>query len=197
MNTLTLETHLCIEDVKIDSSTITIELSDGRCVSTPLVWYPRLLNGTTKERKNWELIGDGHGIHWPDLDEDLSMDGMLMVAHPLSLKNPFKSGSLKERRKAERAHGPNPSRLALGLLKHPDHQLSGATPGDVRKKYRAFIISKSTYNSCRSAPCPNLSDTTSRFMSGVMHPAFSSAIFPQNEQMCATFCLASASASLF
>lgn len=77
MNTLTLETHLCIEDVKIGSSTITIELSDGRCVSTPLVWYPRLLNGTAKERKNWELIGDGHGIHWPDLDEDLSMDGML------------------------------------------------------------------------------------------------------------------------
>lgn len=77
MNTLTLETHLCIEDVKIDSSTITIELSDGRAVSTPLVWYPRLLNGTAKERKNWELIGDGQGIHWPDLDEDLSMDGML------------------------------------------------------------------------------------------------------------------------
>ena len=75
MNTLTLEPSVCIQDVKISSSALTVELSDGRSVSTPLVWYPRLLNATVKERNHWELIGEG--VHWPDLDEDLSCEGIL------------------------------------------------------------------------------------------------------------------------
>lgn len=77
MNTSTIDSHLRIEDVAVDSSTLRIELSDGRSVSAPLVWYPRLLNGTAKERRKWQLIGDGLGIHWPELDEDLSMEGIL------------------------------------------------------------------------------------------------------------------------
>ena len=78
MNTLTLEPPpVGIQDIKVTSSALTIELSDGRSISAPLVWYPRLLNASSKERNNWELIGEGHGIHWPDLDEDLSVEGML------------------------------------------------------------------------------------------------------------------------
>jgi hypothetical protein len=77
MNTLTIDSHLRIEDVEVDISTLRIDLSDGRSVSAPLVWYPRLLNGTAKERRKWQLIGDGLGIHWPELDEDLSMEGIL------------------------------------------------------------------------------------------------------------------------
>jgi hypothetical protein len=78
MNTLTLEPpSVGIQDIKVTSSALTIELSDGRSISAPLVWYPRLLNASSKERNNWELIGEGHGIHWPDLDEDLSMDGII------------------------------------------------------------------------------------------------------------------------
>jgi hypothetical protein len=77
MNTLTLEPpSVGIQDIKVTSSALTIELSDGRSISAPLVWYPRLLNASSKERNNWELIGEGHGIHWPDLDEDLSMEGI-------------------------------------------------------------------------------------------------------------------------
>ena len=78
MNTLTLEPpSVGIQDIKVTSSALTIELSDGRSISAPLVWYPRLLNASSKERNNWELIGEGHGIHWPDLDEDLSMEGII------------------------------------------------------------------------------------------------------------------------
>ena len=61
----------------MDSSSLKVELLDGRSVTVPLVWYPRLVNATTAERNHWELIGDGQGIHWPDLDEDLSLEGLL------------------------------------------------------------------------------------------------------------------------
>jgi len=54
-----------------------VDLEDGRVIATPLVWYPRLLDATPEQRANWELIGRGEGIHWPDVDEDLSVEGML------------------------------------------------------------------------------------------------------------------------
>lgn len=56
---------------------MTVLLDDGRQVSVPLVWYPRLLHGSPAERQNYEFIGDGEGIHWPDLDEDISVEGIL------------------------------------------------------------------------------------------------------------------------
>jgi hypothetical protein len=54
-----------------------VSLDDGRTLSVPLAWYPRLLAGSLQERENYELIGDGEGIHWPDLDEDVSIEGLL------------------------------------------------------------------------------------------------------------------------
>ena len=57
--------------------TITVDLSDGRTISVPLDWYPRLVSATEDERGNWRFIGGGEGIHWPDLDEDLSVEGLL------------------------------------------------------------------------------------------------------------------------
>lgn len=54
-----------------------MDLADGRSISVPLLWYPRLAHGTAKERDRWELLGEGEGIHWPDLDEDLSVEGLL------------------------------------------------------------------------------------------------------------------------
>ena len=57
--------------------TVQFELSDGRTVSAPLAWYPRLANGTPAERAHWRLVGRGVGIHWPDLDEDISVEGVL------------------------------------------------------------------------------------------------------------------------
>jgi len=57
--------------------TLSVDLSDGRTISVPLAWYPRLVHGTTEERNRWRLIGNGRGIHWPDLDEDISVENLL------------------------------------------------------------------------------------------------------------------------
>jgi hypothetical protein len=63
--------------VAITDDTLSIDLLDGRTLSVPIAWYPRLAHGTSTERANWRLIGRGEGIHWPDLDEDLSIDSLL------------------------------------------------------------------------------------------------------------------------
>ena len=65
------------ETVAVTKNTLALELADGRTVSAPLAWYLRLLHGTTKERANWRLIGGGEGVHWPDLDEDISVENIL------------------------------------------------------------------------------------------------------------------------
>ena len=65
------------DGVKVSEETITVELSDGRTLSVPLGWFPRLVHTTAAERKNWRLIGRGHGIHWADIDKDISVEGLL------------------------------------------------------------------------------------------------------------------------
>ncbi len=62
---------------EVSDDAITVELSDGRTISVPLAWYPRLLNGTTEEKNHWRLIGQGDGLHWPNLDEDISVENLL------------------------------------------------------------------------------------------------------------------------
>jgi hypothetical protein len=64
-------------DVKVTDDTLSVELSDGRTISVPLDWYPRLTHATETERNNWRIIGRGHGIHWEDIDEDISVEGLL------------------------------------------------------------------------------------------------------------------------
>ena len=63
--------------VVVGDETLTVSLSDGRTLTLPLSWYPRLKHGTPAERNNWRLVGDGVGIHWPELDEDLSVEGFI------------------------------------------------------------------------------------------------------------------------
>ncbi len=65
------------ETVTVSVDTLCVDLSDGRSISVPLAWYPRLLRATAAERKRWRLIGRGLGIHWEDLDEDISIEGLL------------------------------------------------------------------------------------------------------------------------
>jgi len=64
--------------VEVTEDTLTAELDDGRAISVPVAWYPRLQEATTAERENFRLIGKGEGIHWPDLDEDVSIENMLL-----------------------------------------------------------------------------------------------------------------------
>lgn len=66
-----------IKHIDITKDTITAQLMDGRTISVPLAWSWRLSEATPKQRENWEIIGDGHGVHWPDIDEDISGEGML------------------------------------------------------------------------------------------------------------------------
>ena len=78
MNTSTLATETPLAtDVKVTAQTLVVYLRDGRILTIPLSWYPRLSEGTTAERRRWKLIGPGIGIHWPDLDEDVSVEALL------------------------------------------------------------------------------------------------------------------------
>ena len=69
-----------VKDVRMSEDTLSVDLMDGRTITVPLAWYPRLLNASPKERSNWKISGAGYGIHWPDIDEDLSTEGLLRGA---------------------------------------------------------------------------------------------------------------------
>jgi hypothetical protein len=73
-----------IKAVRIDEDVLTVDLADGRTVSTPLAWYPRLLHASCEQRNRFQISSAGFGIHWPDVDEDLSVRGMLAGADALS-----------------------------------------------------------------------------------------------------------------
>lgn len=64
-------------DVRFDDHSLIVDLMDGRTISAPLAWYPRLADATPEQRAHWEKCGGGYGIHWPDVDEDLSTEGLL------------------------------------------------------------------------------------------------------------------------
>lgn len=79
MNAVVLDLRdLAVQNMVITDDALTVDLSDGRTLSVPLAWYPRLWHGTAEERNNWRLIGKGAGIHWPDLDEDISVEGLIL-----------------------------------------------------------------------------------------------------------------------
>jgi len=66
-----------VRDVSVSEDELSVALMDGRTITVPLAWYPRLANATPAQRANWELAGAGYGIHWPEIDEDLSTEGLL------------------------------------------------------------------------------------------------------------------------
>jgi len=69
-----------VRAVEIDDERLTVDLMDGRSIAVPLVWYPRLFEASPEQRQRWEVAGAGYGIHWPDIDEDLSTEGLLRGA---------------------------------------------------------------------------------------------------------------------
>jgi hypothetical protein len=78
MSSLVIETRAAsVQNVVVSDDSLIVDLIDGRTVSAPLAWYPRLLHGQPEERNNWPIIGQGEGIHWPDLDEDISAENIL------------------------------------------------------------------------------------------------------------------------
>lgn len=100
MNTLVIEREVLEAiDVHVSEDTLSVELSDGRTISVPIDWYPRLTHATDQERSNWRLIGKGHGIHWEDLDEDISINNLLNGIPSGESQSSFKKW-LKAREKA-------------------------------------------------------------------------------------------------
>ncbi len=77
MTTLVLETDPSVMHVTVTADKLIVDLADGRSLSVPLAWYPRLLHGTLVERQHWVLLGDGYAIEWPDLDEHIGVEGLL------------------------------------------------------------------------------------------------------------------------
>jgi hypothetical protein len=78
MNTSTVETALpTATQVHLSDESLSVDLSDGRTIVVPIAWFPRLSHGSVEERSQWRLIGGGHGIHWTDLDEDISVENLL------------------------------------------------------------------------------------------------------------------------
>lgn len=79
-----------VRDVHVTEDTLAVDLADGRTIIVPLAWYPRLLDANTEQRNHWKIAGAGYGIHWPDLDEDLSTEGLLRgapaAAEPMNLR---------------------------------------------------------------------------------------------------------------
>ncbi|MEG3934860.1 MULTISPECIES: DUF2442 domain-containing protein [unclassified Microcoleus] len=89
------------QNVVVTDDALTVDLSDGRTISVPLAWYPRLLHSTPKERNNWRFIGGNDGIHWPDIDEDISIKNIILGKPSGESKKSFQRW-LEERKKSDR-----------------------------------------------------------------------------------------------
>ena len=103
MHSSRVETQAAALQVDVTDDTLAVELADGRTISVPLAWYPRLTHGTVAERGNWRLIGGGHGIHWPELDEDISVENLL-AGKASAESQPSLKGWLAQRNESEE-HG--------------------------------------------------------------------------------------------
>jgi hypothetical protein len=77
VKTLVVKAGERVKDVRLSEDTLDVDLWDGRTIIVPLAWYPCLLHATHEQRGKWEICGGGYGIHWPDIDEDLSVEGLL------------------------------------------------------------------------------------------------------------------------
>jgi hypothetical protein len=80
MGVLALKADERVKDVRFSEDALSVDLMDGRTITVPLLWYPRLFGATDLQRRNWQVSAAGYGIHWPDVDEDLSTEGLLRGA---------------------------------------------------------------------------------------------------------------------
>src|SRR5437867_851268 len=107
MSSSSVETAIALAThVEVSQDTLTVELADGRTIAVPLAWYPRLAHGKAEERTTWRLIAGGRGIHWPALDEDISVANMLLGQPSAESQKSFKqwlAGRAKPRRPQKRS----------------------------------------------------------------------------------------------
>jgi hypothetical protein len=77
MSTSIIDSGQRIRDCRFSADQLIVDLADGRTIAVPIAWYPRLMRATPEQRANWRISGSGYGIHWPEIDEDLSSEGLL------------------------------------------------------------------------------------------------------------------------
>src|SRR5881296_1379278 len=110
MHTSVVSNDAIAVDVSCSSDALTVVLDDGRTVSVPLAWFPRLLNATEKQRTHWEFIGDGIGIHWEEIDEDISVASLLNPEKFMRLANTASKPASRARRKSMSPKKSRPAR---------------------------------------------------------------------------------------
>jgi hypothetical protein len=107
MNSSTVESREALAtQIQVSDDTLSVELADGRTIAVPVAWYPRLAHATAAERSDWRLIGGGRGIHWPAIDEDISVDNLLAGQPSAESQASFKkwlAGRSKANRRGKRA----------------------------------------------------------------------------------------------
>jgi hypothetical protein len=103
--TISADAGARVRDVALTRDTVSFALMDGRTISAPIAWFPRLLKGTRQQRANWRLVGDGVGVHWPDIDEDISPLGLLRGEIPDIVDRPAnrRGGGARRARRASAA----------------------------------------------------------------------------------------------
>jgi hypothetical protein len=111
--------------VRVTREFLIVDLRDGRTVSVPVAWYPRLAHGSTRERQQWELIGPGIGVHWPALDEDISVDGLLKGARSGESPESFNRWLSSRPRPANRRLQPAKARRVSGTKRSGRARLRG------------------------------------------------------------------------
>jgi hypothetical protein len=116
MSSSTVETRQALAThVEVTEDTLSVELADGRTIAVPLAWYPRLAHGSAKERASWRLLGGGQGIHWPELDEDISVANLLAGQPSSESQRSFKkwlAGRTKPGRNRRNRSGTEPDASA-------------------------------------------------------------------------------------
>ncbi|MBI4785941.1 MAG: DUF2442 domain-containing protein [Chloroflexi bacterium] len=122
MSSLAIEIRTAtVQRVRVTKDTLVVDLTDGRTISAPLAWYPRLVHGSPVERNNWRLIGGGVGIHWPNLDEDISVENLILGKPSGESQRSLKQWL--EARAARRAQVPKKhtsTHSPTSLQRHPD-----------------------------------------------------------------------------
>ena len=126
MSTSSLEVETALaKSARVTARTLTVELRDGRTVSVPLQWYPRLVHGSPRERQRWKLIGPGVGIHWPELDEDISVEGLLQGRSSGESDASFERWLNSRRRPANRRLQPTKAHQRKSSTPAPRRRLRG------------------------------------------------------------------------
>jgi hypothetical protein len=126
MSTSSLEPETALaKSARVTARALVVELRDGRTVSVPLQWYPRLAQGSPRERERWELIGPGVGIHWPALDEDISVAGLLQGRPSGESDASFRRWLNSRRRPANHRLQPTKAHRRRSLTRAPGRRLRG------------------------------------------------------------------------